>query len=263
MARVHRAQQAEKEFLSRPENADYLERERERKEAEKEKILKMERQSWKLVERDWADKETQDEYKDKIRVFSSGWRYEQDLMVVGGSYLDRQDGAGDASKMYWLQILGHVHPEGIRYVFGSKGGKVYELEPEHSTWSNTISHIAYKALKAAGMLTKGDSNEFHVVCRYAKGQGVGIHTDNDYESATDTIVSMNAVGSAVFSLVLRKGTVNIQLEAGDIVVFDRSIKHSAGPAQTHERVNITVRYASANREDIFKWPHWYIPKGRG
>ena len=90
-----------------------------------------------------------------------------------------------------------------------------------------------------------------MICKYQKGAGVRAHRDNDYNALSDTIISMNLVGRAVFSVKYNGEWHHIQLEEGDVVVFDRNLLHTAGGA-TGTRVNATVRYAAPGAAPVFK-----------
>ena len=104
------------------------------------------------------------------------------------------------------------------------------------------SHLQYRCGAEVG-----NNEPWTVVCKYNNGQGVGTHTDSDYESTCGLIVSLNLVGKAQFGVVHPKTGANheIRLQPGDIVVFDRNLQHGVGPSEGGERINATIRFSKA------------------
>ena len=73
---------------------------------------------------------------------------------------------------------------------------------------------------------------------------------------------MTLIGEAVFSVEKKGRWYDINLEPGDIVVFDREVRHKAGGARG-PRVNVTTRYGLEGSKRMFIWPKWYHPQGTG
>jgi hypothetical protein len=206
-----------------------------------------------FTERMWGDEEWYTRYRHIPKVYSTSGRTRHILEGMGNKFISKSGGVGDMFKQYWLLANNNKNQ---KYVFGNKH-KFYEISRQHTEETEILELIARKILDDTQTTIDPTHSPFTVVCKYTHGQGVGWHQDNDYHSNTNTVVSMSLIGEADFKVMLGGREINIQLQTGDIVIFERSIKHSAGPAQSTHRVNATVRYARHNTPNIFKHPLWY------
>lgn len=186
-----------------------------------------------------------------MRVYTVNKTVMKYMKELGREYEHKLDGEGDRHKKYWMVAGDNMFPDSQSYIFGNKNN-TYKLQRTESPSRGVIEWIADMVLEAAGIQVPPEFGPFTVICRYSQGQGVGWHRDNDYWSDVDVIISMTIVGTAVFSIELEHETTDIKLQEGNIIVFDRSIKHSAGPSQTHTRVNVTTRYARKGASGVFK-----------
>lgn len=211
-----------------------------------------------------ANSEIRNKYKDKIRVFKFSEQLTQFLKSIALCYVKGDGGEGNDDKMYWLEASSQLFPDNQEYIFGSKERKIYKLKARRDTtegWRIT-KFVQEKILKALNMTVPDDYEGFHVVCKYGQGYGVGVHSDSDYNSKVNTIISMNALGESIFTIELDKQKLDIPLKEGYVVTFDRSIRHSAGPSLTKTRINIT-RFAEKHKNNIFIHPNWYVSPGDG
>ena len=89
-----------------------------------------------------------------------------------------------------------------------------------------------------------------LVTMYKEHAGVGPHDDMDYTSAKgiETVVSLSVGSPAVFSLQGPDGMVDIAVANGDVVMFPRGLRHSAG-GQPGTRVNLSLRWAGEQSTD--------------
>ena len=142
---------------------------------------------------------------------------------------------------------------------GSQGRKIYKLDRKEMRVRGKIEEIAAAVVRMAGLQIAPRCKPFTVICKYAVGTGVGPHTDSDFNSLVDTIVSMTMNGHASFCIKGPKGWRQMWLGGGDRVVFDRSLLHRVSGA-IQERVNTTVRFALEDANGVFIWPKWYTPE---
>ena len=70
---------------------------------------------------------------------------------------------------------------------------------------------------------------------------------------------MTLIGTAVFSVLFRGEWHDIELNAGDILLFDQDIKHKAGPAQGVKRYGMRRKTDTA----CLFGRHGTHPRGRG
>ena len=100
--------------------------------------------------------------------------------------------------------------------------------------------------------------------RYGEGDAVRSHTDEDYHSSFQWIVSMNLTGKADFEIQhqLHEATIHrLPAADGNAFVFDRSLRHGATAASLHNnrfepRIVVTARWAPRNTPG----PQWYPQK---
>jgi hypothetical protein len=206
------------------------------------------------------------ELRDKVRVFSATGQLRERLNEIGTYFLHKEGGEGKKEKKYWMTAGEEVIMNNEAYVFGIPNKTVYILKKEEDVWREELEQIAREIATAAGQEPPTEAGAFTVTCRYSEGSGVGPHKDDDYRSPVNTIVSMTLIGGATFELQYKGKWYPVELEAGDIVVFDRFIRHRANGARGI-RVNVTTRYALKGADNVFIRPSWYhpqgIPKGRG
>lgn len=113
----------------------------------------------------------------------------------------------------------------------------------------TFSKVTHKAqpipeilLPLLNFFNKELDKNFNVIhCNiYLNGNvGLGGHTDNEPEHKSDDIISLSFGASRVFTL----GTERLVLNDGDLVIFNRHIKHSIPkqPSITEPRLSLTFR----------------------
>ena len=70
---------------------------------------------------------------------------------------------------------------------------------------------------------------------------------------------MNLTGTAFFTIQdpQTKKWHQMSLKPGDIVVFNRQLRHGVAECTGGPRINVTVRYARPDALKRFKHPSWY------
>jgi hypothetical protein len=217
-----------------------------------------------IQERRWSDTYTMNKHAHEFRVFRAWGNLKGALEKLAREFTEREDGEGGQDKMYWMTAGPEMFSDNQPYVFGTRGKRTYILKKREMGSRLMLEGIAEAILRQVNVRIPEGYTPFTVICKYKQGQGVFWHKDNDYVSEVGTIVSMSLLGESIFTVELQGRQFNIPLEAGDIVVFDRSIRHTAGPASTPERINATTRYAEEKGKGVFIWPSWYVdPQGTG
>jgi alkylated DNA repair dioxygenase AlkB len=85
---------------------------------------------------------------------------------------------------------------------------------------------------------------FLVAVAYNKGAGVGAHSDDDYRPCLSfpVIASVSIGGKANFHISFKRNDpMVVQITAGDLIFFDRKLRHQAEPCEDI-RVNFTLRF---------------------
>jgi len=196
-----------------------------------------------------------------VQVFQTGGWLRELMEAAARTYMERKDGSGSvAAKMYWMEMEQGLNYTDQVYVFGSSMTSVYRLfrQPQQEQ-AKLFGKIATEVLRRVRPTAQipPKYKTWTVVCRYAKGHGVGPHKDKDYKSEVDYIISFSPVGRAVFRMHPNGGApVDVRLEPGSVVLFDRNLRHEALPAE-EPRINITVRYGQEGVAKMFIRPQWY------
>jgi hypothetical protein len=194
------------------------------------------------------------------------------LKEIAHAYMNRTDGYGDASKMYWMQGEEEMIPA-EPYTF--PGYVLWKETPDNAEMRRDLETFALQALARTGKpMPPRDHSIYIVICRYDVGEGVGPHQDNDYESKYDYIVSFTPLGQASFGLQplgtdwkREKSFTEVLLSEAKTIVFNRFMKHMAKGALT-PRINFTARWAFRRQKPIFtgrtEWPGPTVkPPGTG
>jgi hypothetical protein len=131
-----------------------------------------------------------------------------------------------------------------------------ERGPEWQGIAEQFEKLAIGALNFCSIHVPDKVRAFTVLTKYRAGQGVGLHTDSDYDS-TDFpfIVSISITGRAQFNLLSGEGEklqydLNRALKDGDIIIFQAGTWHEALEC-TEGRIVATVRFTDPENINCF------------